>query len=335
MVELSQNSLIQDLVLYKSQLKIDCLVKEAAQAFEFNPLLPGVILTENHQFLGMLSRRRFLEHMSRPYGLEVFLGRSLRSLYRFAGTELLIVSCEMPVIEVASLALQRSSELLYEPIVVKFSDSDHGLIDPQQVLIAQSEILQQTTSLLNQLYQKLEKANQQLQRLASSDGLTGLANRRLFDLRLQQEWRRLARDNQSLSLILCDVDYFKAYNDTYGHQAGDRCLQGIARLLQSVINRPADLAARYGGEEFALILPNTQLSGAVHIAKRLQAEVAQAAIAHQSSSVSPYVTLSLGISCQIPLPKHDPLLLIEAADQALYQAKAEGRSRYCINVLRA
>ena len=178
-----------------------------------------------------------------------------------------------------------------------------------------------------ELYHRLEIANQELINLANLDGLTQVANRRCFDQHLQQEWLRLRRENLPLSLIFCDVDYFKLYNDTYGHLAGDECLQQIATKLQQITKRPSDLVARYGGEEFAIILPNTPLPGAIHIAKQIQEEIKKLAIAHASSKVSNIVTLSFGVASIIPSIGTSPTKLLTIADRALYQAKEEGRDR--------
>ncbi len=177
------------------------------------------------------------------------------------------------------------------------------------------------------LVTELEVANARLQRLATLDGLTGVANRRRFDDCLALEWRRLAREQQPLSLILCDVDYFKVYNDTYGHQAGDACLQAVAAALQAIIKRPPDLVARYGGEEFAVILPNTPLAGAICVASQMRDRVHACQMPHQGSAVSDWVTLSFGVACQIPVPSKTPEGLLLAADQELYAAKIAGRDR--------
>ena len=174
---------------------------------------------------------------------------------------------------------------------------------------------------------ELECANKELRRLANLDGLTLLANRRRFDEYLQQEWLRLAREGNQLSLIMCDIDHFKAYNDTYGHQIGDECLKQVAAALKHASRRPADLAARYGGEEFSLILPNTDIAGMQYLARSLQQAIHELAIEHAQSSVSPYVTLSIGMSNTIPQHERRAEELVEAADQALYEAKAAGRNR--------
>lgn len=178
-----------------------------------------------------------------------------------------------------------------------------------------------------ELYQQLEAANQQLNCLATLDGLTQLANRRRFDQYLEQEWRRLTRESQPLSLILCDVDFFKLYNDTYGHLAGDEVLKQVASALASTVKRPADVVARYGGEEFALILPNTPQDGALHIAESIHKAIKRLQIAHSASSVSAYITLSIGVASVIPCQNTSAMALIAAADAGLYQAKGAGRDR--------
>ena len=183
----------------------------------------------------------------------------------------------------------------------------------------------------SQLCCQLQTANQKLQKLAILDGLTGIANRRYFDLVLDKEWQRLARSQQPLSLILCDVDYFKAYNDTYGHQQGDRCLQRIAQILQQSTRRAADLVARYGGEEFALILPDTNASGALFLAHNIIRQLAQKHLPHERSQVSDIVTLSIGVTTKIPQPKQPSSTIIEAADNLLYRAKRAGRNQLAVD----
>lgn len=180
------------------------------------------------------------------------------------------------------------------------------------------------------LYAQLAAANQQLLRLAQSDGLTGLANRRHFDHCLETEWQRAIREQHPLGLILIDIDCFKQFNDTYGHQAGDDCLKAVATALSQAIARPADLVARYGGEEFVAILPNTNEQGVLQIAEAMRAAVKQLEIPHQSSTVRPWVSLSLGAVAWIPASQKSPEALITAADQALYQAKELGRDRVCL-----
>jgi diguanylate cyclase (GGDEF)-like protein/PAS domain S-box-containing protein len=178
-----------------------------------------------------------------------------------------------------------------------------------------------------ELLAKLEAANHELKNLANLDGLTGLANRRRFDEILQKEWQRMQRNRTPLSLILADIDFFKRYNDTYGHQHGDECLKAVARAIQVCSKRSSDIAARYGGEEFAVILPNTPLEGAVQIACQIQERVQGLQIEHSQSSIHPYLTISLGAASQFPHQQTTLDNLIGAADAALYRAKASGRDR--------
>jgi diguanylate cyclase (GGDEF)-like protein len=174
---------------------------------------------------------------------------------------------------------------------------------------------------------RLEAANRKLQRLTTVDGLTGIANRSKFDRNLQVEWRRLSREYGPLSVIMCDVDFFKPYNDTYGHQAGDKCLQQVAQSIHRLLKRPADLVARYGGEEFVVLLPNTPLDGALEVAEAIRQQVKSLNIPHVNSQVSSSVTLSLGVACEIPYADRPPSQLVAAADQQLYRAKQLGRDR--------
>jgi len=180
----------------------------------------------------------------------------------------------------------------------------------------------------SQLHQKLVAANYELQQLVTTvtiDFLTQVASRRRFEDYLSFEWHRQACSRQPLSLILCDVDFFKSYNDTYGHQSGDRCLKVIAKAIKDIVQRPADLVARYGGEEFAVILPNTDTTEATYIAEKICFAVRSLVIPDINSQVSSRVTLSAGLATVIPEPDSNFEHIIAAADKALYQAKAAGR----------
>lgn len=171
------------------------------------------------------------------------------------------------------------------------------------------------------------RAQTALEQMATRDFLTGIANRRSFEEKLVSEWKRECRDLRGMSLLMIDVDHFKRYNDTYGHQAGDRCLQQIATLLEQVVFRPGDLVARYGGEEFAVILTATDAIGAGIVANRILERVAELALPHSGSECG-YVTLSIGISTSLPEPDMTQENLISLADSALYKAKHAGRNRY-------
>lgn len=175
-----------------------------------------------------------------------------------------------------------------------------------------------------------QRLKQELQNLATIDGLTQIPNRRRFDEYLNQEWDRLTREQEPLSLLLCDVDFFKRYNDTYGHQAGDSCLRIVAQTISRTAKRTSDLVARYGGEEFTIILPKTNLSGAIAIAETIQQQIENLHIPHPQSDVSEFVTVSIGIASQIPSRNDSVDNLIAKADRALYLAKARGRNRVVV-----
>lgn len=162
---------------------------------------------------------------------------------------------------------------------------------------------------------------------AKLDGLTQIANRRIFDEFLTREWQRGQREKHTLSLILCDIDYFKLYNDSLGHQSGDLCLKKVAQTILNTVNRPADLVARYGGEEFAVILPQTPAKNALQVAETIRLQVKQLYLSHPESLVSDYISLSLGVTSIVPQPKYTKKQLLITADKALYQAKKQGRDR--------
>ncbi|MDH3391347.1 MAG: diguanylate cyclase [Desulfobulbaceae bacterium] len=174
---------------------------------------------------------------------------------------------------------------------------------------------------------KLAEANRTLQKISSLDGLTGIANRRSFDETLNKEWNRAMRSEKSIGLLMLDIDFFKLYNDHYGHQGGDDCLKKIAKGLDSTLHRESDFLARYGGEEFSAILPDTDLNGAFKVAEQMRLAIKDLRIEHAKSKVSDIVSVSIGVSAIIPLQGTDPKILIRAADQALYKAKEDGRDR--------
>ena len=177
---------------------------------------------------------------------------------------------------------------------------------------------------------QLARLNEELARLVSLDGLTQVANRRHFDTYLDQEWRRLAREQLPLTIIMGDVDYFKAYNDTYGHLAGDDCLRKVAQTLAQTVKRAADLVARYGGEEFVVMLPNTDVEGGLQVAEAMRQAVEHLNIPHTESDHAGIVTISFGLATTTPDIIYSANVLISQADKALYQAKARGRNQVCL-----
>lgn len=198
-------------------------------------------------------------------------------------------------------------------------------IDAGPILDASGKTIAVVETLRDMTAQKI--AQDELRRLATKDGLTNIANRRSFDDMLAKEWRRASRESRTLSLLMLDVDFFKRYNDAYGHQGGDECLRQVAAAMNSVVKRASDTVARYGGEEFAILLPATELSGAVVVAERILAAVASLKLPHSGSAVADHVTVSIGVASARVTNSGVPACLIAEADAALYMAKESGRNR--------
>jgi diguanylate cyclase (GGDEF)-like protein/PAS domain S-box-containing protein len=195
------------------------------------------------------------------------------------------------------------------------------------LLINEKERAEEAELKLQKTQIVLERINQKLLKLIDTDPLTRIANRRCFNIRFKQEWKRLLREQKPLSLILFDVDYFKNYNTCYGHPQGDRCLIKIAQTAQKNVARSSDLVARIGGEEFAVILPNTDLQGAKVVAEKIRLAIYSLELAHPDSEVENKVTISLGIMSLIPTTGQSPTTLINQADQALLEAKRRGKNQ--------
>jgi diguanylate cyclase (GGDEF)-like protein len=174
---------------------------------------------------------------------------------------------------------------------------------------------------------ELTKLNEELHQLSLLDGLTGIGNRRCLDEVLAREWKRAVREQAKLAILMIDIDYFKLFNDTYGHLAGDECLKKVAATINGIIKRPMDFAGRYGGEEFAVILPATDEQGAMTVGEKIRLTIEVAAIPHKRSYLGGVVTVSIGVAVMIPKVTTDAVLLIDAADQALYTAKSSGRNQ--------
>lgn len=347
---LSLESTLKELSVFNFQVEASYLGKEVARLFQAHPLLPGVILTVEGEFLGMISRRRFMEHMSRPYGVDIFAYRPIMALYQIARTDVLILPGVALIVMAAQRAVQRTPELLYEPIVVELEPQVYRLLDVHQVLLALSQIHQQATWYISELYynlsvtksdletanSQLAAANSELYRLANFDGLTQVANRHCFNEYLDKQWSNLEQETAEISLILCDIDYFKKYNDTYGHQAGDACLQKVAKAIAEAVNYSTRevaeeaLVARYGGEEFAIILPRISSDRAVSIAETIRVRVKKLDIEHANSAVSACITLSLGVASAFP-GEDSQEKLIAVADRSLYAAKEKGRDRVILD----
>ncbi len=241
-------------------------------------------------------------------------------------TENSIFTRETRVIEKAELLAGRddvSGSRLQEAYFELLSEYKK-LFRQTQRLVKMSDRMQKN---LNDLNAALQEHKEILSRMSYVDGLTTIANRRRFDECLANEWQRDKRDGRSLALLLLDLDFFKQYNDHYGHSAGDECLIKVAQALDKSVNRAGDLVARYGGEEFAILLPEIELSGAMQVAARVQSNIRNLSIAHEYSSIAAVVTVSIGVAVMIPNAQCGSQKLIEAADRQLYAAKESGRNQ--------
>lgn len=179
-------------------------------------------------------------------------------------------------------------------------------------------------------FEYYKDVEEHLSNLAVHDGMTGIYNRRYFDETLAREWKRTMREKAPLSLIMLDIDYFKKYNDTYGHQAGDECLRQVATTISGALRRPADMAARYGGEEFVVVLPNLKLEDSAKFGETIRAKIEALKMEHKQSDANPFITVSLGIASVVPSSISSYEELVGAADKALYSAKNKGRNRVCV-----
>ena len=239
-----------------------------------------------------------------------------------------LFSQEQKIIEEANELLQSrdfSDNDLYEPFC-KLLEAYKKLFRQTKRLVKMGDRMQND---LNELNSELQSHKEKLAQMSYVDGLTSLANRRRFNDFLETEWNRAVRSGSPLSLIILDIDFFKQFNDHYGHSAGDECLALVARALSNCIKRSGDLVARFGGEEFAIVLPETEFSGAKCIAAQIQNSISELAIGHEYSQIAPHVTVSSGIASCIPAEKNSHMELLEAADKQLYAAKEAGRNQFC------
>ena len=212
------------------------------------------------------------------------------------------------------------------------SGGDDYLTKPVSAVVLSAKVralqrLEKMHQRLVELSAELTRTNQRLELLSQQDGLTGIANRRAFDQRLAMQFANAARKKEALTLALCDVDHFKAYNDRYGHMAGDECLRQVAGVLARHARRATDLAARYGGEEFVLLLPDTPAAGALKVLEGVRSALETLALVHEGSDCAGWVTLSIGIATYDPERDRDGADLVKRADEALYRAKSLGRDR--------
>lgn len=288
----------------------------------------------------------YLERMGIRQPMTAGTGKAALDIFRKNRPDIVLLDAILPDIDGFDIAKQLRamekgdewSAILFLTSMAKDEDLAHGiavggddyLMKPisEVVLKAKMRAMRRLVDMQRSLVgvtQKLNTANRELQRLATTDGLTGIANRRMFDELARREWRRCLRVKQPMSLVMVDVDHFKAYNDTYGHQAGDDCLKAVAAQVARAAPRASDLAARYGGEEFVLVLGDTTLDGACWVANNIRQHVGDLGILHAASK-SRHVTISCGVASMTPYDDLPLEALLSAADSAMYRAKAQGRN---------
>jgi diguanylate cyclase (GGDEF)-like protein len=283
----------------------------------------------------------FLERMDIKQPLTAETGAAAIEMYRKERPDIILLDAQLPDIDGFEIAKQiRAAErnedwtaIIFLTSMTKDEDLARGievggddyLMKPISEVVlhakvrAMKRLVDMQRALVDVTHQ-LNAANKELQRLSTTDGLTGISNRRMFDELSLREWRRCERQKKPFSLVMVDVDHFKLFNDKYGHQAGDECLRSIAAQVAKVAPRATDLAARYGGEEFVLVLGETDVDGAKWIANRLCQQVAELNIPHYATS-SRHVTVSCGVASVFPEKSRSLDILLKSADHALYQAK--------------
>jgi len=296
----------------------------------------------------LFMRKILVRHLEREnyHVIEAANGMEALKMYEESQPDIILLDAMMPILDGFECCsrLQQLPNGDHTPVLIITALEDRESVDRAYEVgafdyvtkpIHWAVLRQRVRRLLDQadLRDQLEAANQQLavavkelQRLVSIDGLTQVANRRHLDTYLEQECNRSKREQIPISLVLCDIDFFKNYNDNYGHQEGDHCLQEVAQSIGKATNRPADLVARYGGEEFAIVLPNTDREGGMNVATRAIEIIQSLRLPHNHSKVANHVTISCGVATILPPQHFQAIDLLKAADRALYVAKAEGRN---------
>ncbi|WP_353260276.1 GGDEF domain-containing protein, partial [Prochlorothrix hollandica] len=315
---LTPNSTLDDLQRHSFCVHESTLGTIVAQAFDAQPNLPGVLVTRGHQLLAVISRRRFLERLSQPYSLEIFMQRPIRVFLSIAMLPPpLVLSPTVPIEQAVQTALQRSAVELYEPIVIQGHRNPWELLDFQTLLVAENHLLFLQKEAIISQSQAIHGLNQELEWQANHDPLTQLLNRRAFEKRLQDSLKTINRSIPCHVLCYIDLDRFKTVNDTCGHGAGDELLRQVARLLCGGLNQ-TDTVSRIGGDEFAILLHGQTLDQALSIISAIQRSIQDLAFCWDhhlfriGSSVGLYV-LDDSLT--------DVTLALSAADAACYLAK--------------
>jgi len=308
------------------------LLKHVLEASGFKDIVPAESAQEALAILGIAAGERgrrddvdlVLMDIMMPGMDGIEACRRIKQSEGHADTPVIMVTALNEVDSLENAFLAGATDYIPKPInKVELSARVHSALALKKEMEARKKREQD----LLEITRLLKDTNQRLRHLTTLDGLTGIPNRRRALEYLEQEWRRGLREQSPLTVMMIDVDSFKEYNDTYGHQAGDDCLWMIANCLKRALNRPADLVGRYGGEEFIAVVPRTPLEGARVVADGMRQMVEEASVPHKASPVADHITVSVGLATVVPTQALSPTDLIAAADQALYAAKEAGRNR--------
>jgi diguanylate cyclase (GGDEF)-like protein len=299
--------------------------------FFFKAKIPNVLIVDDERII-----RSVLHRVLAQDGYQIHEAEDGQQCLNYCQTDLpdiILLDAKMPIMDGFDCCQKLQQEYHEDcpPILMVTALDDEKSIDNAFAVGAIDYVTKPINwAVLRQRVRRLIQtgwAIKELKQLAFMDSLTQLPNRRRFDEYIHQEWQKLLRAHAPLSLILCDIDFFKAYNDSYGHLAGDACLRQVAQLIQDSLEHRANLATRYGGEEFAIVLPNISIAAAKTIAEKIKDRIHTYKIEHKYSSIKPYITLSFGVTCTTPTKEQSVEQLIDAADRALYEAKQKGRDR--------
>ena len=327
--KLTLGSTLKDLNLEQFQIDASTQVTQVVQHFQANPQLPGVVVLENDKFLIMISQKQFWEYMSRPYSVQLSATRSIKYICDLLKLDNFILPSNTLIINAVEQYLHQASDVLEEAITVQTSPKSYQLIHTHQLLLAYAQINKLINNSLEVTYQQLEKSRKQLEKLTELDPLTNLANRSTFEKYLAQQWHKSSKLRGSLSLIMCELDYFKEYNQVSGFFSGDECLKQIAQIIRATIKKQKaqSLAARYGGSRFVILLSNQSVRKSSEIAQDIQKQLNYLKIFHSRSKISSYLTISFGIAKMNPSLANAPKTLLRAAERALYQVQQTGGNR--------
>lgn len=323
---LDHKSKVENLNLYDYKINISSSISTLTEQFKANPNIPGVILFEDDTFLGAISQKSFWQYMSRPYSLELCAKRNVEHLLNFFEINHLVLSKNHLIIEAAEISLQRSPDLLEQPIVVKMTPLEYKLLDTHQLLVSYAAIHQLTNRMLARANKKLEETNLKLKQTLRSDEITGLGNELLFKEYFAREWQRSVKEQNWLSLIRFDLDIFQETRNSYTQLNINGCLRKIGETIEPLLNRVKDLIVHYGEGRFAIVLPSSNTIDATLIGEKTSDAIQKFIITNSRTQISKNLSLNLGIASIKPRDQDESEQLLIAAEESLEKAKIMGKN---------